>query len=405
MHRTLFLSLSLVANAVLVAAYLAAPARPVRATLAASVSHPSGPTLPASTVVPSSAATASPSPGRSSWAAINTDDIDELARRLKAAGFTRAEMREILARRIGQVFSANPGGDTAKATPYWRTTYRYESPTGAAGETRRKQMAEQQKFYQKYLWGMDNLAEDPEQLAWAKRRWGDVSLDKLQALARIESDYQDLANKQYTEHQVRPGETAGFGDHLLIEKERLADIAKVLTPEEYATYELRASPLASSLRYQLEAFQPTEEEYKTIFAIQKPYHDQFYDPQLGPDARKALAAEITAKVSAALGADRALDYDAAVNQNSQDKTASLVARLGLPARVASEVRQVQQDFTQRAMEIRANTQLAPNDRSAQLDTLARQAETQLTAKLGANGFEAYSDIKGDWLRAIQAKGP
>jgi hypothetical protein len=71
--------------------------------------------------------------------------------------------------------------------------------------------------------------------------------------------------------------------------------------------------------------------------------------------------------------------------------------------VAVEVRQVQQDLTQRANDIRANTQLTPNDRSAQLNALASQAETQLTAKLGADGFEAYSDLKGDWMRALRPK--
>jgi hypothetical protein len=151
----------------------------------------------------------------------------------------------------------------------------------------------------------------------------------------------------------------------------------------------------------LTTFQPTEDEYRALFTIHKSVGDQLRDPGLTPDARKTLTAEIANRVKAVLGEDRALDYDAAVNQNSRDQTASLVSRLGLPARVAAEVRQTQQDFTQRAKDLRADTSLPVQERNAQLAALARQAESQLTAKLGANGYEAYTDLKGEWIRALQ----
>lgn len=403
--RIIFLSLSLLANAGLVVAYLVAPPPPAATVPAQTPASTARPDIPAGPGDGTETSVARPAQPALSWAVIDTPDIDELARRLKAAGFTPNEVRVILSRRIGQLFNPNPTGGDAKSAPYWRPAYRYDPPTSKEGAARRKQMAEQQRLYQKYMMGPEGITDDPERLATAKRRWGDLPVEKLQALAQIEADYQELNMKQYAESRVRPGETGSGDAYRLMEKERLADIAKVLSPEEYAAYELRASPLANSLRYQLETFQPTEEEYKTIFAINKLFEERRSDPKLGLDAFKAMNAEIRAKVGEALGDERALDFDAAVNQNSQDKTAGLVSRLGLPARVATEVRQIQQDFTQRAKDIRANTQLAPNDRSAQLDALAGQAESQLTAKLGSDGFEAYSDVKGDWLRAIQAKGP
>lgn len=395
---TIILSLSLLANVGLAIAYFTEPASPLRRTID-STQSPVGtarPDRPALT--PTNQAT----PPAFSWTTIDTPDIDELARRLKAAGFMPEEVRTILSRCISRLFNPNPAGETAKKPPYWQPTYRVNS-TAVQDAERRKQMVEQQRLFRKYLMGPDSIADDPEQLASAKRRMGDLPVEKLQALARIEADYEDLNLKQYAENLYRPGDNSSAEAYRLMEKERLSDIAKILSPEEYDSYELRASPLASRLRYGLESFRPTEDEYKTIFAINKAYEDRLNNPQLDPDARKVLNAEITAKVSDALGADRARDFDAAVNHNSQDQTAGLVSRLGLPARVAVEVRQVQQDLTQRAKDIRANTQLTPDDRSAQLDALARQAETQLTTKLGAAGFEAYSDLKGDWIRGLQPK--
>jgi hypothetical protein len=180
----------------------------------------------------------------------------------------------------------------------------------------------------------------------------------------------------------------------------------VLTPEEFADYELRASHSANVLRTQLESFQPTEAEYRAIFAMQKEIQGQLLAAELKRDrnAYDALRNEMTAKVKALLGDERGLDYEAALVAN--DQTARIISRLGLPARVATEVRQAQQDYTKRATEIRANSILSPADRSAQLNALVRQAETQLTDRLGATGFEAYSDLKGEWLRAMKPKdGP
>lgn len=408
--RAILLTLSLLANAGLVIAYFAASAAPSHSAAGTQDLVGAGPAKPATANPAASQSEAAKRVAASaagfSWAAIATDDLDEFVRRLKAAGFTPPEVRLILQRQIAETTRMPGSGDATKSTPYWRPPYRYDVPTGKAAEELRQRIAEQARLQRKYLMGPDSLTDDPEQIDAAKRRWGDLPLEKLQAITTIEADYQELTMKQYAEQRTRPGEESNAMDaQRLLQQEHLADIAKVLTPEEFAAYELRASSTANVLRFRLGTFNATEEEYKALFAITKAYEARFDDRQLGPEARKALTDEINAKVKATLGSERALDYDAAVNQNSQDKTAGLVSRLGLPARVATEVRQAQQDFTQRAKEIRANTQLAPNERSTQLDALARQAETQLTSKLGADGFEAYFDIKGDWLRAIQAKGP
>ncbi|HWA24039.1 MAG TPA: hypothetical protein VG734_00080 [Lacunisphaera sp.] len=402
--RVVFLVVSLLGNAGLVAAWLMYPAAHARGARAAANASGSS----AATVVPSSNTqareaagieSASPLP---SWTALDTPDLDEFVRRLRAAGFTPAEIRLILSRRISRMYAQNPGGETANTTPYWRSPYR----TAALNDPeRRKQIAEQQKLYRKYVNPYENLADDPDQLAGAKRRWGDLPVDKLLALAKIESDYEEMQLQQFAQRGLSRGDggAAGANADRLLEQERMADIAKVLTPEKFAVYELRASPTATMLRYRLETFKPTEAEYKSIFAITKAYEAQLNDRQLSGDARTALNKEITAKVQAAIGADRALDYDAAVNQNSSDQTAGLVSRLNLPARVASEVRQLQQDYTQKGRDIRGNANLSSTERDAQLATLAQQAASQLTAKLGADGFEAYSDLKGEWLRALSPK--
>jgi hypothetical protein len=395
----IILCLSLLGNAVLAGAYLmraGAPAVSPTEIAPATAETPMGQEASSAPV----AETQDPAAKADlSWAVIETDDLDELARRLAAAGFTTREIRVVLAQRISRM-ALTQAATAKEPVPYWRSGRTdYSDPKTV--EEFHKRMVEQARLYRKYLMSPDAIADDPDRLEIARRQWGDLPVEKLQAIAAIDADYQEMNMQQYAERRARPGETVSRDASQLMEQERMADIAKILTPEEFAEFELRSSPTANLLRHQLTTFQPTEDEYRALFTIHKAYGDPLRDPGLTPDARKTLTAEITGKVKAVLGEDRALDYDAAVNQNSRDQTASLVSRLGLPARVASEVRQTQQDFTQRAKDIRANTSLPQDERNAQLAALALQAESQLTAKLGANGYEAYTDLKGEWIRTLQ----
>jgi hypothetical protein len=401
--RLLPLAVSLLVNAGLLAAYLTSPTRPAaggfpsKTPAATATTGSSDPRSPTAATQPARMSAAVNGPAGFSWSSIETDDLDELARRLKAAGFSQAEVRAILFIRVER---NSPWAERTRI-PYWQSAI---SPDPRAGDEQRKRIAEHMKLQQKYS---NPDFENPDYLDYARRRWGNVSVEKIKALAAIETDYQNLNMEEFAKRRVRPGEesTARETD-LLMQQEQAADIAKVLTPEEFAEYERRASPAANILRTQLEAFRPTEAEYVAIFAIQREAQDALHAAEARRDraAYDALRNEMTAKVKALLGDDRALDYEASIVGN--DQTARLVSRLGLPARVATEVRQAQQDFTQRGQAIRANPALSAAERGAQLDALVRQAESQLTARLGATGFEAYADLKGEWIRALKPRtGP
>lgn len=395
--RTLLLALSVLANAGLLAAYLRLPARPPAenspSEAMAGQAAAGDSASPVAAGQAGSAMAASRSAGFS-WAATDTNDLDELVRRLKAAGFSRAEVRIILSHRIER----DSPWFTAAKTPYWQST-RINSPDPKAAQEYAQRTAEQMKLRQKYLSPEDY--EDPAYLDAVRRRWGNLPVEKIKALSAIEADYQALTLEEYAKRRYRPGEESSAQDtYQLIQNERMADIAAVLTPAEFTEFERRASPTAERLRMQLEAFKPTEAEYLAIFDIQKAYDDRFFATKT-PEAHQALMNEMNAKVKTVLGEDRMLDYAASIT--GSDQTARLVSRLGLPARVATEVRQAQQDFTQRGQAIRTNPALSARERSVQLEALVKQAEAQLATRLGADGFEAYSDMKGEWLRNLKPK--
>src|SRR5207247_737161 len=60
-----------------------------------------------------------------------------------------------------------------------------------------------------------------------------------------------------------------------IRTERRDALAKLLTPAEFQDLELRISTTASSLRSQLAAFAPTENEFREIFRLKREFTEEY----------------------------------------------------------------------------------------------------------------------------------
>lgn len=102
------------------------------------------------------------------------------------------------------------------------------------------------------------------------RRFGDLSDDKVNALLRIERDYDELRGDVYAASAYSSEEiTSRQQQQRTIEKERLADIAAALSPEEYADWERRESGSAKRVMNSLQNLDVSEEEYLALLSAQK----------------------------------------------------------------------------------------------------------------------------------------
>lgn len=414
--RILLLTVSLAANAAL-AFFLT---RPVTA-------HPESgyAARPASTAKPAAHTTSTPASisasasaaGRANatsdiWSQLYSEDPEEFTARLESAGFSFGEIRAIvlpLAQKKFHQLRAEVMGPQ-ESVPYWRATSPYSMPEDPAQRAKLTElMHNESKFYQRYFNGPDSILHDEDARRRAVHQFGNLPAEKLQRLARIQQDYQELRQELYIGAQKRPrGDlTADDKKQLqLLEAEQQRDLQQALTPEEYTEYLYRSSPTAQQLRYQLSLFRPTEEEYKTLFALQRPIDEQFNHFTADENAHKARAEameNLQSQIEAALGPDRYADYKQAV-ENGNDKVTRLVARLELPLRTVGQINTVREDITARAKAIRDDNQLTPAERDLRLSALANEAKTKLSNTLGGQrGYEAYTDIKGDWLRALDPK--
>lgn len=335
------------------------------------------------------------------WSGLDLDDLDQVRERLKAAGFSGREIRGVMSVLISRKIDAARFSAKVEPQPYWRN----DGPDFADPKLRsdrQRQFLEEQALYRKYVSGPEHMADDVEAQDLARARFGPLPVEKLQALTAIEADYQELRIKQSADSPLQPGADprARREAEELLEKEKLADVAAVLTPEEFAAYELRSNPTANTLRHRLAAFQPTEAEFKELFAIHKAYDERQADPSLSPEQRKALTEQMTAEAARRLGPERAEDYRE-VTQHGSNDTARLIARLGLPARVGGQVRSMQDDVVDRARDIAERADLSTQAKKAQLQALANEATEKLTLLLGPDGYRVYYDLKSDWIEALK----
>jgi hypothetical protein len=396
---------SLLANAALVVAFLngpreaaeVAPLNPVAASTAAS--------SPAAKLG-SALAGATEKPSPTTWSSLNAADPATLAARLRAAGFPPKMVQALVVAAINEEYSARrlKALQDDADQPYWRTLGRGMS---AATMTEfRKSWFEQQNAV-KQLMGAD-YAPPEDLVKMQQRMFGDLPAEKIDALQRIQADYGDLQQQIF---QGAGGAMMSWDREkmALLEKEKRADIAAMLTPEELLAYERRASNTANRLRMQLLAFDATQTEYEAIFDRQNAF-DQRFAPMMGNLAsdkeqaeRKTAEEQLKSDIKAALGEARYNEYQRAMDPGYVAVTRIATSlQLGDPAQKATAIWTMQKDVQARATEVQQDRTMSGPERLQAATALANEANTKLNEILGPQGTAAYKQSQGgNWLRGLE----
>lgn len=193
-----------------------------------------------------------------------------LAANLRAAGVPPA----IVARMIGETLRTQLFADIARL-PHWQLM-------APSKETRRRQSdaARELLRLQEEIVGPSGAAVQTLDPTQRRLDYGDLPDDKVTALLRIQRDYDDLRGDLFANGGIitREESETRRKEQENLEKERLADIAAALTPEEFAEYERRQSPTAQRIQRSLRDLNLTEDAYLALFALEKardPYNNNF----------------------------------------------------------------------------------------------------------------------------------
>jgi hypothetical protein len=189
-------------------------------------------------------------------------------------------------------------------------------------------------------------------------------------------------------------------------KEMEDAVKQLLTPEEARQYDLRMSMTGNILRNQLAAFEPSEQEFLSVFDLRKAFDVQFHpmDPGEATAAERAERGEawqrLQEQIKQTLGAHRYADYELAQNQDFQ-KMYRIAKESGLGASEAKQVYAMRQQAEELAARIRNDQSLTPEQRGQALGGIRQETEKTIHTVLGEKGWDQFNrGANNRWLDAI-----
>jgi len=189
-----------------------------------------------------------------------------------------------------------------------------------------------------------------------------------------------------------------------IRAERRDALAKLLTPAEFEDLELRISTTASSLRSQLAAFAPTENEFREIFRLKREFTEEYntrggVDPedQTSNQRRAQASQQVEEQIKTALGPERYAEYQRAQDGNYR-RLVQIADQSGLPRDTAVKGYEIQRALADELQKLRADPNLSKEQRQAAVKDIRSQSEAALQQTLGQ---DAYQLLRGGRVPRIQ----
>jgi hypothetical protein len=229
--------------------------------------------------------------------------------------------------------------------------------------------------------------------------------EKNAAVARIKGDYADIRNRVTAEYSAAgnayPGGLNAYLRQLaLLERERRADLAAVLSAREFEDLQMRETAAGQLVERLLGGTTASDAQRRAVFREQQRFDDRFapsFDvTQAALLERERARQQTQERIRGVLGDELFAAW--LVGEGDDFKQASLfAARLHLPATVPLELRRVENEFTLRRLELAAVPNLPAEQRHAALLALAQQTEIRVLSMIGAGAFlNARRDVLG-WL--------
>jgi len=336
-------------------------------------------------------------------------DLAALVSALRAKGYPPPVLRALVVTLVQREFESryNALRSNLGPPPYWQTSQSGARTVDLETREARQRLAREQNERIQDLLGPDVPTPDRELMEISNRlRYGPLPTETIARLQAIDADYNELANQIRTESQglLLPDDRAQLA---LLETEKRRDFLSVLTPAEYEEMQLRGSNTAQGMRSRLGPLNPTEEEFRTLFVLQRAFDEAYGQDQRRPSPdwqsqRSAAERQLLADIKASLGPERGEEYERTRDQ-AYVQVFNLATQLQLPRETALHVWTLQTQMTQQLNTLNSDRSLSPAQRQAQLQALARDASPQFNALLGEAGLETYRQTAGRWLRTLEER--
>ena len=348
------------------------------------------------------------------WNAIESTNYHAYIANLRSISCPEETIRDIIVTDVAKLFAKRRAAIRAQAQPYrfWQTGEAWENGP-AKDPVLRKQLQElerEQRDLVMELLGVDLQTElakywnaDDEQ----ERMYGFLPQDKRQKVVEMQSKYDELEQEVYASSK---GVMLDEDQERLrrIQKQKEAELASVLSPEEFEEYELRNSATANAMRAQMTGFSPTEDEFRKIFHLQKTFDNEFNqafdstdETQIEVKAKAQQEAQdaLNAEVKKTLGDARYNEWARAQDGDYKALT-QITERFDLPKDTADKIFDMKQEAERQKQRIDANPNLTEDQRNKALSAIARETEKSVAGAMGGKVFRAYQKSSGQWLQGL-----
>jgi hypothetical protein len=347
-----------------------------------------------------------------SWRALESTNYFAYAQNLRNFGCPEETVRDILITDIAKVYAAKRLLLRDKGPPpaFWQTSESGTPGESPAFRTQLTELDQEQRQLIRDLLGVELDTELAKYTGTAQEKGPIVSFlpeGKREGVLEIQNRF---AAEEDAIYEGSHGLLLESDREALrrIQKQREAELAKYLSPEEMLAYQLYNSETAGNLRVQLNGFQPSQDEFVRIFQLQKAYDDQF---GLGFDLNddRAMANRARAEYSAqqalenemkqVLGPQRFAEYQRA--QDGDYRALLQIAdRYQLSPEVANNVYGMKMAAENQKLRIESNPNVNDVQRAQMLASLAQETERNVATALGGNLYKDYQRGPGQWLNNL-----
>ena len=321
------------------------------------------------------------------WRTVESEDYRKYISNLRSIGCPEQTIRDIIIADVNKLFEDRRHslmGENTNRYAYWKSWTKRNALTMDEGQIKKQQqLARDKQAVLKELLGID-WEEKPEMPFELERNEQLDFLDSKKRIAVLELEQQFAARRMNAVMSMRDGNAVPRKlDEL--QKEQEASIAALLTPEELESYQLRRSPVASRMSFELEIFDPTEPEFQEIYKIR---------------SQLQAGTSLENRLKGVLGDARYAEY--ARSQDSSYQAAYRIAEEnGLNRDAANKIFEIKQAAEAQAAPVLQDYKLSRDERSAALNAIRAEADRAAHAVFSHDAIVALED-QGAWLSKIAA---
>jgi hypothetical protein len=328
------------------------------------------------------------------WRKVESDDYRTYIANLRAIGCPEETIRDIIRADVQKLFDSQEKGHPRQEFKFWETGMKaFANLMNPDDIARRQELAQERRALLKDLLGEDYI-EPPQALlneqAMMEALLGFLPPEKQQQAIEIEQKYAAELMKNMS--ALPDPDVMG---KVMAEKE--AELARLLSPAEFDQYQLTLSPLSMMMRMEMDGFDPTEEEFRRIFAIRNELEGSA--AMFGGGRDQETRQTVQQEVQAYLGPERWAEYERATDFEYK-MISNVATKHALPRETAVQVYDIRQVAQTEAHQIRANAQLDAEQKEQALSAVQRETESTIRSVLGDPAFNDYEKHGGHWIKGL-----